>query len=230
MVARSRGLTPLPCSALRGKWARLTAQLLAKKKPLDTMYTDSKDAIAIVQRAFPEYRHSAGKLQIKPFNGATPTSYWSGGSREYWAFVPLVDGVTVTAKIPENGSGFGPTVARIETLPFGCALVCYTIGGYKHAEIHLNAEDIAPLIAAPAEDLSREESLVLASHKFFKSTFRRKYCQEEGIDATQFETAVESLKGKGFIAAGGGLTTKGRNQFGTDQWWSIAKRYSLVAA
>jgi hypothetical protein len=195
------------------------------------MYTDSKDAIAIVQRAFPEYRHSPNNLRVDPFKGSIrPTSYWSGGSRDYWAFVPLVDGVTVTAQIPENGSGFTASVAPINQLPVGCALVCFTKGYRQHAMVILNAEDLAPVFSAPSEDLTRDQTLVLMAHCLYKAAFRREYCRKTGISESRFSEIVAELKQKRLIMTNGAPSEKGRNCVDGKQWFDVADKPNWMVA
>lgn len=184
------------------------------------MYTDAPEAVAIVQAAFPDYRHSAGKLQVEAFKGPiTPTSYWAGGTRDYWSFVRLSD-LKASPSLPENGSGFTPDSKDVTYLPEGFALVCCTVGNYRAARIYLPEANMTKLLPAPI-DLTADERLVLTCTARFKSSHRREAAARKWsgyiVDATvikRWDAAVESLKAKGLLAKNGSATTDGRNQAG----------------
>jgi hypothetical protein len=181
-----------------------------------SMYTDAPEAVAIVAAAFPSYQHRNGRLEVKPFQPVTPTSYWSGGTREYWAFVRLAD-MKASPAIPENGSGFTPDVGRIESLPEGFALVCLIDGNIRLAEIRVNPDSLNRLIpTGGAVQLSQDQQLVLVLTKSFKPSYRREEASRlwraRGDTLTnRWNEAVSELTRHGLLNRAGAITTAGRN-------------------
>ncbi len=86
------------------------------------MNTQAPEVKQLVRRAFPEY--NGKRFTVEPFTGPVhATSYWSGGSRDYWALVRMTDYAILP--LPENGTPFsnGGESILIESLPDGVALV-----------------------------------------------------------------------------------------------------------
>lgn len=182
------------------------------------IYTDSKEAIAIVQAAFPDYRHSSSRLTVEPLTyPVTPTSYWSDGSRDYWSFVRIAD-LKASSTLPEAGSGFVQDAKPIDKLPEGFALVRFTVGSYKSAALYLNPANLTPLL--PAEiSLTPDEEVVLSCTAGLKSFARREHAAKlwgswtvKPEHAARWEATVASLKVKGLVQSNGAVTTAGRNR------------------
>ena len=191
---------------------------------MKSTYTDDKEAVAIVQAAFPDYRHSPSKLRLEPFHPVRPSSYWNGGTKDYWAFVRLSDRVT-SAALPESGSGFTPDAKEIKALPEGFALVRYTSGNYTSACIYLNAVNITPLLPLSIE-LTYDEEVVLSCTSGLKSAARREQAAQEWGSYTvrqshidRWNAAVTALQQKGLVAKNGSVTTAGRNR--ATQYFSL---------
>lgn len=181
-------------------------------------YADSPEAIKVVQAAFPEYRHSPSRLTVQPLTYAiTPSSYWIGGSRDYWAFVELAT-LKASSTLPQSGSGFTPDAKPIESLPEGYALVRYTIGTFKAAALYLNASNLTPMLPASI-DLTPDEEVVLACTAGLKSFARREYAARKWGSYTvkpehlaRWDGAVALLQAKSLLAKNGSVTTAGRNR------------------
>jgi hypothetical protein len=182
-------------------------------------YTDAKEAVAIVQAAFPDYHHSSSRLTVEPFTPPiTPTSYWSGGSRDYWSFVRITD-LKASSTLPEAGSGFVQDAKPIEALPEGFALVRYTIGSYRSACVYLHAANLTPLLP-PSIELTQDEEIVLACTAGLKSFARREHAAklwgswtfQPDHHGKKWDAAVASLKVKGLVQTNGAATTAGRNR------------------
>lgn len=173
-------------------------------------YTDAPEAVALVRCAFPDYKHSAGRLTIRPFtHPVTPTSCWNGGSRDYWAFVAL-DASKATPPIPENGNGFTPDCKPVEHLPQGFALVRVTIGSFTAAELYVPPENLTPLLPLNVS-LSLRQLAVLVATRSLISSARREYCARVGIKADEFTHLQAELRSQGMLNKAGAITTSGRN-------------------
>jgi hypothetical protein len=176
---------------------------------MNKIYTDAPEAIAVVQRAFPEYRHSASKLSIQEFHPITPTSYWSGGTRDYWALASL-DGSAATGAVRENGSGFTEGVGEIREIPQGTALVRFTTGNYSCACIYLRPENLSKMLPAPVE-LTQDEAVVLVCSSGLTSAYRKEQMARNGLGFARIESAKALLINKKLMTKNGAVTTDGRN-------------------
>lgn len=138
---------------------------------------------------------------------------WSGGTREKFHAVRLSDG----AILPLPGQDLAPWDAqRAErqcTLIPGLAIVEHSVfcGKDMGLTFYLLAGDAAPLLPAPAPELTEAESVVLRMSDSYKAAFRREYAFRAGVDVTAYDAAVLSLQGKGLLSASKAITTRGRN-------------------
>ena len=176
---------------------------------MNTIYTDAPEAIAVVQRAFPEYRHAASRLSIRAFHPVKPTSYWSGGNRDYWALASL-DGKSATGAAKENGSGFGETAPEITEIPEGTALVRFSTGNYVCACIYLRPENLTAMLPAPVE-LGENEKIVLICSSNLTSPARKEAMARNGLTLNKIEESKQILVSKGLMTKNGAVTTDGRN-------------------
>lgn len=176
---------------------------------MNQFYTDAPEAIQIVQKAFPEYRHSASRLTVKEFHPVKPTSYWSGGSRDYWALASL-DGSNATGAVRENGSGFTENVGEITEIPQGTALVRFTTGNYVCACIYLRPENLTKMLPQPI-DLTPDEAVVLICSAGLNSPARKEQMARNGLDTARIESSKILLINKKLMTKNGAVTTEGRN-------------------
>lgn len=102
----------------------------------------------VVKAAFPDYR--GRKIAVCPSERPVDVrSYWSGGSRSYFAAIRLTDmGVM---GVPQNGTPFdgGPIAPNGVVVPSGCAIVEheYFCGKDVGIRIHVNPDAISKLLA-----------------------------------------------------------------------------------
>lgn len=83
---------------------------------------------AIVARTFPDYRGRKYHVQVHDVDFPVDvTSYWSGGSRDYFAAINLATMETVV--VPQNGTPFdgGPIRPGGVIIPTGFAIVEHSI-------------------------------------------------------------------------------------------------------
>ena len=196
---------------------------------MNTTYTDAPEVQAVVRAAFPRECISKGHLQVAPFHPVTPSSYWSGGSRDYWAFVRLVD-MTPSDALPESGSGFVPDAKRIETLPQGFALVRVTRrNGPSLATVYLHPSDLTPMLP-PSTTLSPDEELVVVITASLKSFARLEEAYRCGMTSARWNAAKASCIAQGLLNKAGAITTEGRNArtriAGVGSHWLYSKHIS----
>jgi hypothetical protein len=136
---------------------------------------------------------------------------WSGGSRDQTVFVELSTGNMLTAADLPNRVGPFQLVEGIAELPKGYACVQRQMLqghdlGYK---ITLHPDNIVALLPqGTSDDLSDAERKILKITKSYKSSYRREEARREGM---RYDDYIPALKAKGYIAANGSITTKGKN-------------------
>lgn len=103
----------------------MTSQLEGAKKRMHHRATKAQAPLAwkIALTAFPDYKGRS--LVLRPFHPMAVTSYWDGGSRDYYAFVHL--GTGRKADIPQNGTGYDRVrYPQLDALPEQIVLVQHT--------------------------------------------------------------------------------------------------------
>lgn len=169
----------------------------------------------MVHACFPNFNKR--EVKIETFSGPMLlNSYWSGGTRDYYAFLNL--STLKSVGVPENGSAFvTPNGIQCNSLPEGLALVRFTQGGYSAATIFLRPENIAPMLERRAE-LTRAEQIVLVATRCYKasyagiSDYRAKEIQRDDLlSMAEIQDARASLQGKGLLNKRNALTTAGKN-------------------
>lgn len=183
------------------------------------MNINSPETKELVRKAFPQY--NGRRISVQPFVGPIRLeSYWSGGTRDYYALVSLVPGIDLAANVPENGTPFTPDLKPLEVLPANGALVCYTMGSYEHVTIYVNAENLSKMLPAPVE-LSRDEKIVLAATAGLKSSYAgiknyrfHEATERTGIALQNWDAAKAALVSRGLLNKAGAITDAGRNAIG----------------
>lgn len=114
------------------------------------MKTTDKTARKIVKAAYPDYR--GHKIHVEPRAPDKPIdcrSYWDGGSRDYFVFVGLTEGLPEVVEAPAQ-SAYDHKVPGLEavTLPRGvvCVEHTYFMGVDAGCRIHVRADDLAPML------------------------------------------------------------------------------------
>lgn len=172
-----------------------------------------------------------GRIQVKEFHPVHPTSYWSGGSRDYWFLCDLATG-KLSSPVVENGSGFTPDVPKIESLPEGVALLKVTKSAWTNATVYVRPENLAPLLPTPKDELSEDEVVVLVCTASLKAFARRENAARcwgvrlpNDTTSRRWDEAVASLRRKGLVDSRGAITMEGRNRrdAGLPQLWTLQK-------
>jgi hypothetical protein len=103
---------------------------------------------SIVGATFPEYRGRKITVRVQQYP-LHIESYWSGGSRSYFAAVNLRTMATVS--VPQNGTPFdgGPIAADGVIIPEGFAIVehCIFSGKDLGLRIHVNEASLPRLLS-----------------------------------------------------------------------------------
>jgi hypothetical protein len=186
----------------------------------NTIHTDAPEVRALVARAFPGF--NGKRYRVNVFQGPMGLeSYWSGGSRDYWAFVALDRQDHGAAHVLENGPPFNPSVQKLTELPLGVALVLHHVGNFEYAAVYVRAENMNRLALPAPVELSKEEKIVLAATRSLKSSYGgiKNYRFTEAASYTkitleQWETAKASCTSKGLLNKTGAITDAGRNAIG----------------
>jgi hypothetical protein len=176
-------------------------------------------AIRMGSIAFPSYTGRKYKLQV--LDGTVDiSSYWIGGTRDYYQIIRLEDMVAVP--VPENG------LAKY-TMRQGYAVVEHTIfmGQDAGITIFLHPEN-ATAHLPPVASITRNEKIVLVATRSLKSSYagQSNYRFSEanrmtGITASEYEAAKTSLVAAGFLNKAGAITPKGRNAAGTQDLYQL---------
>jgi hypothetical protein len=194
---------------------------------------DDKTA-AIVAAAFPSYRGRKFKIEVSD-NPIDVRSYWDGGSRDYFVFVDLK---TMRSAAMPAQSAFDPKIAGAESvkLPADFACVQHSIFCGKDCgiTIMIGSANAAPLLPAPAAELTAEQKLVLQYTAGRKSSYagrdRCDMCRDdmesdrrfnpskpEPISREQWEIAKASLVSAGYLNKAGAITAAGKNAIANER-------------
>lgn len=181
------------------------------------IYTSDSEALKIAKIAFPEFKKR--EVEIRPFKGPMRLdSYWSGGSRDYYAIVNLA--TYKKEEIPENGSGFTENTYRMSELPNNLAVVRFHLGGsYEAVTIYVNQENLINMLPPKTEELAWEELVVLVATRSLKPPTRYKEANYyTKITEKEYMEAKANLITKGYLNSAGAITQKGKNAAPFDQY------------
>lgn len=196
-----------------------------------TLHTSAPEVQSLVRTAFPGY--SGKRFTVETFSGPMVlNSYWSGGSRDYWALVNMATGKVFT--VPENGTPWtNPRGFKVGRLPLNLALVRHSKGHYESTCVYVSPENISKYLPAPAE-LSREEKIVLAATSGLKSSYAgikdyrfHEANQMTGIPRSLWDSTKAELIGKGLLNKAGAITDAGRNAIGRTDLYQIGKEAAV---
>jgi len=190
-----------------------------------TLHINTPEVKEIVQKAFPEY--NGKRFKVAPFTGKMSlTSYWNGGSRDYWA---LINANTNKAFfVPENGTPWTTKAFEIGRLPVNIFLVCYHRGPYEDMTVYVNPDNLNRLALPPVSELTRNEKIVLIATRSLKSSYAgikdyrfREAKRSTNISLEDWITAKISCQNKGFLNKAGAITDAGRNAIGNMNFYSL---------
>ena len=182
---------------------------------MSIIYLDATPEVKSMARmAFPNYTGRKFKLD----NSGRPvnvTSYWDGGSRDYYSAVNLSTGERID--VPQNGTPFdgGPVAPDGVTVPAGYVIAMRSIFGGKDMGVtfYVNPETATQFLAAP-DVLTEDELNVLGCTRRFKNTYGGMTdirFRESGLTRDAWDTASDALKSRKLLNKAGAITTSGRN-------------------
>ena len=164
--------------------------------------------------AFPNYTGRKFKLN----NSGRPvnvTSYWDGGSRDYYAAVNLTTGESLA--VPQNGTPFdgGPIEPNGVRVPAGFVIAEHSIfaGQDMGITFHVDPETATAFLPAPVE-LTSDETRVLECTRSLKSSYagiKNYRFHQSGLTREAWDAASNSLKSRKLLNKAGAITTAGRN-------------------
>lgn len=182
------------------------------------VYIDKPDDTIkkIVGATFPEYK--GRKFKISSNIPKRLDSYWSGGSRDYYAFYEL--STDKAFLIASNHPAFEKYNQRdLDELPPGIVLVNHRISCGRDVGITIfaNPVDITPLLPSHTE-VTDNEKIVLRYTVWLKPSYNgiKNYRFYEanritGISLSDWEIAKQSLIEKKLLNKAGAITAAGRN-------------------
>jgi hypothetical protein len=157
------------------------------------------------------------------------TSYWSGGSRDYYNVINMDNLKSV--EIPQGGSGHGDVPYRVSTLPHNIAVVkrTYFQGKDLGIKIFVNPENLSKMLPKQ-EDISWAEKVVLSATRSYKSSYGgvkdyrfQQALRDTGITKQEWEEAKQSLIQKKMLNKAGAITNGGRNAIGNTDLYQLKK-------
>ena len=178
----------------------------------------TKQITDMVRIAFPRY--NGRKYRID--NSGRPvniTSYWSGGSRDYFAVVNLE--TRKVLPVPQNGTVFdgGPIASDGVVVPPGYVIIEHSIAMGKDfgITIYIDPDTAIKFLPDPVK-INDNERIVLEFTRTYKNTYAgiknyRFYeaSKKVGISRDAWNVASDSLKTAKLLNKAGAITTTGRN-------------------
>jgi hypothetical protein len=106
---------------------------------------------AICKAAFPEYK--GRKFRLSPLRSPESTvnvcSYWDGGSRDYFAFVALADGLPASCEVPVQ-SAYDKPIEGADSVQLPKGIVCvrhsYFCGKDSGLTVICRPDDLNPTL------------------------------------------------------------------------------------
>lgn len=151
-----------------------------------------------VQRA--EVRHGVQKMSLR--------SYWDEGSRSYFEIVRLQDGKALRAP---DSHPFFDNVSGVDefVIPPGFVVVERRYAFGKEF-VTFHSPDSSALLAAPVQELSEDEALVVIAAVALKSGYRDEALRKR-MSPARIEAARASCRERKLLNARNAVTVEGRN-------------------
>jgi len=172
---------------------------------------------AMASKTFPAYRGRTFKLSSSS-HPIDVTSYWGGGSRDYYVALNLTTGKTLP--VPQNGTPFdgGPVAPDGVGVPPGYLIAEHTIFCGKDLGItfHVHPDTSTKFLPDPVE-LTDDGRIVLNLTSGLKNTYggetdiRFREAQRDGMTRDRWDTAQARLIADKLLNRAGAITTAGRN-------------------
>jgi len=196
------------------------------------MHTDHSDVIAVAKKAYPDYNGRKFRVEVCPEYEGKYTidvrSSWEGGSRNYFTFLRLDTGNTM--EVPAQ-SAFDAKIKGADSVALVPGLVCvehsYFCGKDMGIRIHIHPANV-PALLPPAEEVSRNEKIVLVFTRSFKPSYNgitnyryHEAHRETGITEEEWNAAKADSISKGWMDKRGALTIEGKNIAGKTPRYSF---------
>jgi len=184
----------------------------------------TSDVQAMARRAFPDYGGRKFKLDYsgRPVN---VTSYWDGGSRDYYVALDLATGRTLP--VPQNGTPFdgGPVAPDGVSVPPGYIIAEHSIFCGKDMGLTFYVHpDSATKFLPPPSTITDDERTVLGATSSLRNTYAgetnirfKRARRHNGITQERWNTASVSLVDAKLLNKAGAITTAGRNAIANDR-------------
>ena len=178
----------------------------------------TKQITDMVRVAFPRYKGRKYRID----NSGRPvniTSYWSHGSRDYFAIVDLE--TKKVLPVPQNGTVFdgGPIASDGVVVPPGYVIIEHSIAMGKDfgMTIYVDPNNATKFLPDPIK-INDNERIVLEFTSTYKNTYAgiknyRFYeaSKKVGISLDDWNIASDTLKTSKLLNKAGAITTTGRN-------------------
>jgi hypothetical protein len=189
---------------------KLEEKLLNESK---TIVLEPNDPMAkkLAHASFPDYTGRKFKVQVMPEGASVDvTSYWDGGSREYFVVMNLV--TLKSIPVPQNGDPNTKRIAPVKIHENMC-VVQHSIfmGKDMGLTFIISDKNAAQLLPDSGTNLDKKEKIVLLLLRAYKPAYRRDEARHAGISTTEYDTIVANLKVKQYVNSSGAITPKGRN-------------------
>lgn len=182
-----------------------------------------REAIQIIEATFPEYtgnKITAEIAETLTFHG----TMWDGGCRRVYKILRLAD----LKVVPVPQAPYAQESPRHEIphkIEPGFVVVVHVFAGQReYLEIIGRAENVTPMLPAPAT-LTTDEETVLIATRSLKSSYAgvkdyrfheaRRY---RGITRERWDVAKQALMTRKYLTAAGAITVEGKNAVG---WKSL---------
>lgn len=178
-----------------------------------TISLEANDPVAkkLAHASFPDYTGRKFKVTVVPEGSAIDvTSYWDGGTREYFVVMNLI--TLKTVPVPQNGDPYTKRIAPVKIHENMC-VVSHSIfmGKDMGLTFTISEKNAAQLLPDTSTNLDKKEKTVLVLLRSLKPAYRRDEARQAGISSTEYDTLVANLKVKQYVSSSGGITPKGRN-------------------
>lgn len=184
----------------------------------DAFYSDHPDVIRICKIAYPDYNGKKFRVSVvgHPFS---VSSYWDGGSRNYFTFVNL--STMAVMPIPPQ-SAYDPKIQGADAVSLVPGLVCvehtYFCGKDAGCTVMVHPEN-APKYLPQKVELTEDERIVLDYTGALKPSYAgisnyrfHQAHREKGITIERWNAAKDMLITKRLLNKAGAITQEGRNQ------------------
>lgn len=178
-----------------------------------TIVLEPNDAMAkkLAHASFPEYTGRKFKVQVVPEGtNIDVTSYWDGGSRDYFVVMNLV--TMKSMPVPQNGDPYTRKIAPVKIHENMC-VVQHSIFMGKDTGLTfiISEKNAAQLLPSNDVNLDKKEKTVLVLLRSLKPAYRRDEARHAGISNQEYDTIIANLKVKQYVNSSGAITPKGRN-------------------